>query len=188
MGEPRRVALPFPAPLIDVRVRSVAPPRRAAAPEPAKREAEPAPSAAAEAKLASAAAALASAATELARRAERMERESEPRMLALVKAIAAEVIRAEVKARGYDLTAIVRQALALARGVERGAVVLLHPDDHAAARSSALVAQIESPAVTLRADASVSLGSCRVETPFGTVTRDLSEAIADVLAAVDGRR
>jgi flagellar assembly protein FliH len=138
------------------------------------------------AKLESALRALSEAAREIGRRAERLETDAEPALLALVKSIASEILRREIEEGRYDLASLIRSCLAVARGVDR-AVVKLHPADYDRAIGSTELAALGSH-VVLRADPAVERAGCRVETPYGTVARDLETAVGDVFAAVDGRR
>ncbi|HKE00711.1 MAG TPA: FliH/SctL family protein [Planctomycetota bacterium] len=132
-------------------------------------------------RQATARAALESAAVALRERTEALEQSAEPRLVALVKAIAAEVLQRELEDGRYDLAAMVRACLSAARGVDRGATVRVHPLDYDAVSRTDGVANVV-------ADASVERGGCRVETPYGCVARDLEAAVAAVFAAVDGRR
>lgn len=138
--------------------------------------------------LAGAASSLTEAAAVIARRADELENSARAQVLGLVRAIVHEVLRREVEAGRYDLEAIVRDCLRIARGVERGAVVHLNPRDHAAWTSTERNAAFTDVKVEWKADAAVSPGSCRLETPYGDVMREISLVAADVFAAVEGRR
>ncbi len=188
-----RRSLPTTAKIRDVRLRAFAAPPdpRETAEIAARREEIRSQGARDErARLVPLVAALERGSLDLARSTERAEERAESRMLELVKAIALEVLRRDVEEGRYDLPRIVGECLAIARGVDRGVTVLLHPDDHETLRGSGGADTMvkESPTLRFRSDPAVARGGCVLETPYGTVARDLETAIADVLAAVDGRR
>lgn len=133
-------------------------------------------------------AAFAAASTQFAARLERLETDAKPQVLELAKAIAAEVTRRELDGGHYNLPAIVNECFAIARGVDKGAVVYLNEHDYETAITGGELRPFEKEGVTIKADAALTRGSCRVETPYGDVLRDTAAALADVLAAVDGRR
>ncbi|MBL8695842.1 MAG: hypothetical protein JNJ88_17240 [Planctomycetes bacterium] len=135
-----------------------------------------------------AAAALAAAADQIAQACRVLEERAEPLMIEIVKKIASEVLRREVDAGRYDLSGIVRDCLAAARGGDRGVTVCLHPTDLAASKENGWLRALENNGTKVRGDAAVGRASCRLETPYGTVTRDIGAVVADVFAAVDGRR
>jgi flagellar assembly protein FliH len=140
------------------------------------------------AKLAPVSAALSAAAARVEAAAGRLEESTKSQILELVKAIVGEVLRREVADGRYDLAAIVRDGLRVARNIERGAVVRLHPQDYEAAAAGGVLRQFEGSPVRLQADPSVERAGCRVDTPYGEVVRELSAAVADVFAAVEGKR
>lgn len=186
-----RASVVLPARLRDARVRSFSAPEtaeerreRAGREEALRQEGARKERAAYEAPLA----ALARATELLDRRAAELEVHVKPQILELVRLVAAEVLRREVEAGRYDLEAIIRDCLALARGVERGCVARLHPADHAAWTAGERVKGFDNVKIEWRADPAVERGSCRLETPYGEVARDLSTVTADVFAALDGRR
>ena len=130
-----RTTLTFPASLRDARFRSLTAPESAEERDQrlSREEALRQEGAARErAKFAAPLAALAQAADRLERRAAELETTVKPQIVDLVRSIAGEVLRREIDAGRYDLEAIVRDCLSLARGVERGTVAHLHPRDHAA--------------------------------------------------------
>ena len=161
-----RVSLAFPRPVVGARLRSMetlATPddhRERAAREDRWRQEG---AASERSKLAPVAAALTAAAARVDAAAGRLEESTRAQILELVKAIVGECLRREVAEGRYDLAAIVRDGLKVARGVERGAV-------------------------RLQPDPSVERAGCRVDTPYGEVVRDLPSAVADVFAAVEGKR
>lgn len=187
MGQAYRMILGFPGPVRDARLRALVPvpnesERRARAAREEALRAEGARS------LEPLARALSAAAERIDAAAAALERDAKPQIVELAKAIASEVLGREVEAGRYDLEAIVGDALKIARGAERGVVVRLHPKDHQAAVASGALATREGVPVKLAADPSLAPGSVRVETPYGDVARDLAVVVADVFAAVDGRR
>lgn len=201
-----RVTVKFPAPLRDARLRSLTP--LYTPEEHAEMEAAAAAARAAEAALAAAhdaaireeatrgerqrleplVAALVAANTQLMRRVETLERDAKPQIVELAKAIGSEVVKREVEDGRYNLTAIVQDCFAIARGVEKGAVIYLNPGDYESAVAGGELRILEKENITIKPDTGLARGGCRVETPYGDVLRDMGAAVADVLAAVDGRR
>lgn len=113
---------------------------------------------------------------------------SKAHIVQLAKAIAEEVLRREVGAGHYHIPAIVDECLAIARGDDRGATICLNPVDYETVNSTDMLTINKRPNITLRADPSVERGCCRVETPYGDIVRNINDVVADVFAAVDGRR
>ncbi|MFN0205562.1 MAG: FliH/SctL family protein [Planctomycetota bacterium] len=119
---------------------------------------------------------------------QRFEASSKAHIIQLSKAIAEEVLHREVDAGHYNIPAIVDECLAIARGGDRGATICLNPVDYETALAGDLLTMEKRPNIKLREDATVERGCCRVETPYGDVVRDVNDVVADVFAAVDGRR
>jgi flagellar biosynthesis/type III secretory pathway protein FliH len=191
MGLAHRVSLAFPARVIDARLRTLQGiPTQEDAKETAAREdrLRCEGTAAERAKLAPALAALAAASARLEGSAASLEERTKQQMVELVKAIVVEVLRREVAEGRYDLGSIVREGLRAARGVERGVVVRLHPQDYDAANAGGALAALANPTIQFQSDASVARAGCKVETPYGEVVRDLGAIVADVFAAVEGKR
>lgn len=117
-----------------------------------------------------------------------LEVDAKPQIVELAKAIATEITRREVEEGRYNLADVVQECFTIARGVDKGAVIYLHPSDYETALSGGELRTFEKDNITIKADAGLTRGGCRVATAYGDVVRDLDAAIADVLAAVDGRR
>lgn len=97
-------------------------------------------------------------------------------------AIAARIVRREVK-RQPDITlALVREALQLAAGSPE-LRIQLHPDDHEALAPQVkrLVAEIDGlGSVKTVADPRISSGGCRVETRFGAIDQQFEAQLARI--------
>lgn len=119
--------------------------------------------------------ALRNAAGALQRAADELEAEhSRAAQLAVELAleIARVLLRREVRAKNYDLEAIVRETLAVS-GVDRGrCVVHLNPEDAAALESVAFRA-----GTTLEPDVAVARGNVQVSTPRGLLVREFEQAL-----------
>jgi flagellar biosynthesis/type III secretory pathway protein FliH len=132
--------------------------------------------------------ALASAVETISGKARAIESEARAQMIELAKAIAREVIGREIHEQNHNLEAIVTECLQAARGTERSASIRLNPKDYEYAYANGVLDKMLGSSIDLQSDPSVERGSCRVETPYGEVTRHIADVIEDVFAAVDGRR
>lgn len=194
-----KIILPLPAPLRDATLIAATPPLG-----PGGREEKAARTAAAESareallvnegaarereRLAPLERAISDAAREFTVQAASFESAARAQVIELAKAIATEVIRREIEDSRYDLGNIVDECFSIARGVEKGVAICLNPKDYDSALQSGLFKSHESPVCILKADPAIAPGACRVETPYGDVARDMNSAVADVFAAVHGRR
>jgi flagellar biosynthesis/type III secretory pathway protein FliH len=192
-----RTIVRLPAPLTGARLRSMstlpsAEEARAAAQRDATIRAEG--EAAGRASVAPAIAALEKAARALREATQQLEDRAKPQIVALVKAAAGEVIRCEVDEGRHDWRAIAHDCLSVARGIERGAVIHLHPLDCAEAErknnetNNNSAAESAGVVLEFKPDPTLARGDCRVETPYGAVVREIGAATADVFAAIDGKR
>ena len=97
----------------------------------------------------------------------------------LACAIAARVVRRELRQQPEITVALVREALELAGG-SPGLRVCLNPDDH-----RALAAQVQAIAAALSplgaaeivADAGVTPGGCRIDTHFGVIDQQIESQL-----------
>ena len=140
------------------------------------------------AKLAPALAALAAASARLEGSAASLEERTKQQMVELVKAIVVEVLRREVAEGRYDLGSIVREGCAprAAWSAESSCAsipkITTRPTPEAPSPPSRT--QRSNPRATRRC----ARAGCKVETPYGEVVRDLGAIVADVFAAVEGKR
>lgn len=100
----------------------------------------------------------------------------------LAAAIAARVVRREVKQQPEITLALVREALQLASGSPE-IRILMHPQDHEALAPQVkrLVAELDGlGTVKTIADPHVTSGGCRVETRFGAIDQQFDAQIARI--------
>jgi flagellar assembly protein FliH len=100
----------------------------------------------------------------------------------LETAIAARVVRGELRRQPEIPLALVREALQLAAGSDQ-IHVHLNPGDHKALQSqvAAIVGEIARLGATeIIADPSVTPGGCRVETRFGTIDQQFETQLARI--------
>lgn len=108
--------------------------------------------------------------------------EWEKQAVHLAAAMAARVIRREIKDEPEITVTLIREALELAAGAAKMRV-LLNPADHAALGKhiELLIDEFSQIAPTeFTADDRISLGGCRVETSFGTIDQTFEAQLARI--------
>jgi len=106
----------------------------------------------------------------------------EQQAVRLAAAMAARVIRRELKDQPEVAVTLIREALELASGATKMRV-LLNPADHAALgdQIKLLVDEFSQLAATeCVADERITLGGCRVETSFGTIDQTIEAQLARI--------
>ncbi len=102
---------------------------------------------------------------------ERVLRDSEDDLLSLTLAIARKVIKREVAQDRLIILLLIRTALRNLNEKDE-LLIRVHPDDHAlltTSQNEALKGELAAVKFTLKADPTVEVGSCQVETERGTV-------------------
>lgn len=97
----------------------------------------------------------------------------------LARSIARQILRTEIAEGRYDLERIVRECLA-SSGVGRGQVTVhLNPADAASLADVSF-----RSATTIESDVEVARGDVHVETPMGTLIRDVDQLLATIVERI----
>lgn len=121
---------------------------------------------------------------------EKVLRDSEDDLLMLTMAIARKVIGSEVLQDRQVIIRLIRTVLHNLN--ERDELVIrVHPDDHAVLVSSqneALKHELGAIKFTLKPDASIEIGSCQVETEWGTVDAGFEAQLEEIYRRLQEER
>lgn len=131
---------------------------------------------------------LAAIADELARPFEQLDEQVEAELLAVIVAIARQLVRRELKAQPDEIVAVVRRALQAMPSAAKDVQLMLNPEDAALVRDA--VPGLESEhGWRIVEDSTLSRGGCRIDSESSridaTVEHRLNEAVA---AALGGQR
>lgn len=125
---------------------------------------------------------LRTAAEDLMQLREKVLRDSEDDLLQLTLAIARKVIAREVTQDRQTVLRLVRAALGNLNEQD-DLIIRIHPDDHAVlttSQSEAVQAELVGIKFVLKADPTVEIGSCQIETERGTVDAGFESQLEEV--------
>jgi len=113
---------------------------------------------------------------------EKALRDSEDDLLALTMAVARKVVGREVAEDRHIVLQLIRTVLQDLNGRDE-LLIRVHPDDHALLitnQNEALKKELGSITFTLKADPTVELGSCQIETEWGTVDASFETQMEEI--------
>lgn len=133
---------------------------------------------------------LRTAAEDLQQLREKVLRDSEDDLLTLAMAVARKVISREV---AQDRQVVIRLIRDVVRNLnERDELLIrVHPDDHALLMTSeneALKSELGAVKFTLKSDPSIEVGSCQVETEWGTVDAGFEAQLEEIYRRLQEER
>lgn len=114
---------------------------------------------------------------------EALDEEVEGSLVALVVAIARQVVRGELAIRPEQILMVVREAIGTLPTAARKVRLYLHPDDLSLVREG-LCDELENAQWTLRDDTTLERGGCRVESDTSRIDASVELRLARVIAQV----
>lgn len=139
--------------------------------------------AAAEEQIAAQADALKTALDALTRPLEELDRQVEDELLELVRAVARQLIRRELRTEPGEVVSVIRAGLDALPSAATNVIVKLHPDDAALVRELLQPAEGETP-WEIQPDPVLERGSCRINSGTSEVDGRLETRLGRVIAGL----
>lgn len=114
---------------------------------------------------------------------ESLDEEVERSLVGLVVAIARQVVRADLATRPEQIHLLVRETIDALPAVSRNVRLYLHPDDLSLVREM-LGDELETAQWTMREDATLERGGCRLESDSSRIDASVEHRLAGVIAQV----